>query len=302
MKYHELQYILCIAKHQNLTKAAQELYISQPTLTKHLQKLEREMGTKLFSRSGNSYTPTYAGRKYMEYAKKILQIRQDWEKELKDLTENNEGELNVAFPLMRSTCMVPQIMSTFSRKYPRVKVNILEEAYSIQEKLLLNDQLDFGIFNEVHEHPKLEYELLKKEEILLIMPPDHPLASAGEPSGYSKYPKIDLSLLAEEPFILHFPEQTTGQLSMEALEKCHIRPYVPIQSRNTETCVKLCMQGLGMCFTPETYVRNMDLPVKPACFSIGENGVFSTLTIAYRRGTYLPQYARDFICTAQEVL
>lgn len=54
MNYHELKYILCIAKYQNLTKAAQELYISQPTLTKHLQKLEREMGTKLFSRSGNS--------------------------------------------------------------------------------------------------------------------------------------------------------------------------------------------------------------------------------------------------------
>ena len=51
MNYHELEYILCIAKYQNLTKAAQELYISQPTLTKHLQKLEREMGTKLFSRS-----------------------------------------------------------------------------------------------------------------------------------------------------------------------------------------------------------------------------------------------------------
>ena len=156
MNYHELEYILCIAKYQNLTKAAQELYISQPTLTKHLQKLEREMGTKLFSRSGNSYTPTFAGRKYMEYARKILQIQQDWEKELKDLTENNEGELNVAFPLMRSTCMVPQIMTSFFQKYPKVKVNILEEAYSIQEKLLLNDQLDFGIFNEVHEHPKLE--------------------------------------------------------------------------------------------------------------------------------------------------
>ena len=225
-----------------------------------------------------------------------------WEKELKDLTENNEGELNVAFPLMRSTCMVPQIMTSFFQKYPKVKVNILEETYSIQEKLLLNDQLDFGIFNEVHKHPKLEYELLKKEEILLIMPPEHPLAAAGSVSTHGIYPKLDLSLLAEEPFILHFPEQTTGQLSLEALKAAHIKPYVPMQSRNTETCVKLCMQGLGMCFTPETYVQNMDLPVKPACFSIGEDGVFSTLTIAYRRGTYLPQYARDFICTARKVL
>ena len=295
MNYHELQYILCIAKHQNLTKAAQELYISQPTLTKHLQKLEREMGTKLFSRSGNSYTPTFAGRKYMEYARKILQIRQDWEKELKDLTENNEGELNVAFPLMRSTCMVPQIITSFFQKYPKVKVNILEEAYSIQEKLLLNDQLDFGIFNEVHEHPKLEYELLKKEEILLIMPPDHPLASAGKASTHSTYPKLDLSLLAEEPFILHFPEQTTGKLVLEALDRAGVQPRVPVRSRNTETCVKLCMQGIGMYFTPETYMQNMEFSRKPVCFSVGEKGIFTTLSIAFRRGTYLPKYARDFI-------
>lgn len=198
MNYSELHYILCIAKHQNLTRAAQELYISQPTLTKHLQKLEREMGAKLFSRNGNTYVPTYTGRKYMEYARKILQVKQDWEKELKDLTENNEGELNIAVPLMRSSCMIPQIMAEFSEKYPNVNVSIWEEAYSIQEKLLLNDQLDFGIFNETREHPKLEYELLKREEILLVMPPDHPLASSGYPSPSDRYPRIDLSTLASD--------------------------------------------------------------------------------------------------------
>ena len=65
--------------------------------------------------------------------------------------------------------------------------------------------------------------------------------------------------------------------------------------RNTETCVKLCMQGMGMCFTPETYIQNMDFSRKPACFSVGEKGIFTTLSIAFRRGTYLPKYARGFI-------
>ena len=275
MNYSELHYILCIAKHQNLTRAAQELYISQPTLTKHLQKLEREMGAKLFSRNGNTYVPTYTGRKYMEYARKILQVKQDWEKELKDLTENNEGELNIAVPLMRSSCMIPQIMAEFSEKYPNVNVSIWEEAYSIQEKLLLNDQ--------------------KREEILLVMPPDHPLASSGYPSPSDQYPRIDLSTLASEPFILHFPEQTTGKLVLEALDRAGVQPRVPVRSRNTETCVKLCMQGMGMCFTPETYIQNMGFSRKPACFSVGEKGIFTTLSIAFRRGTYLPKYARDFI-------
>ena len=80
MNYHELKYILCIAKYQNLTKAAQELYISQPTLTKHLQKLEREMGTKAVQPQRKQLYTYLAGRKYMEYTRKILQIQQDWEK------------------------------------------------------------------------------------------------------------------------------------------------------------------------------------------------------------------------------
>ena len=214
---------------------------------------------------------------------------------MKYLTENNEGELNIAVPLMRSSCMIPQIMAEFSEKYPNVNVSIWEEAYSIQEKLLLNDQLDFGIFNETREHPKLEYELLKREEILLVMPPDHPLASSGYQSPSYRYPRIDLSTLASEPFILHFPEQTTGKLVLEALDRAGVQPRVPVRSRNTETCVKLCMQGIGMCFTPETYMQNMEFSRKPVCFSVGEKGIFTTLSIAFRRGTYLPKYARDFI-------
>ena len=127
------------------------------------------------------------------------------------------------------------------------------------------------------------------------MPPDHPLASSGDPSPSDRYPRIDLSTLASEPFILHFPEQTTGKLVLEALDRAGVQPRVPVRSRNTETCVKLCMQGMGMCFTPETYIQNMDFSRKPACFSVGEKGIFTTLSIAFRRGTYLPKYARDFI-------
>ena len=302
MNFKEMNYILCIAKHQNLTKAAQELYISQPTLTKYLQKLEQEVGGKLFARSGNSYIATYLGRRYMEYAKKVLEVNQDWEKELKDLTSCNEGELNIAFPLMRSSCMVPQIIEVFHKQYPGVRVNLREETYAIQEKLLLDDQLDFAIFNEAKPHPKLEYETLLREEVLLVMPAGHPLADLGVIRSGKEYPWIDLRLLAREPFILHFPEQTTGHIALELFEKYGICPSVPIRTRNTVTCVKLCQKGLGLCFIPENYMKNIELLKKPMCFSVGDDGAYSTLTIAYRKGAYLPVYAQDFIRIAQQNL
>lgn len=299
MNLQELNYILCIAKHQNLTKASQELYVSQPTLTKHLQKLERDLDGKLFSRNGNSYTPTYLGRRYMEYAKKMLSVHQDWEKELLDLKSSTQGELNIAFPLMRSSCMIPKIMSVFHQKYPGIHVNIREEVYAIREKLLLDDQLDFGIFSEVAQHPGLSYELLAQEELLLVMHPDHPLTQhAVNKSGFC-HPWIDLSLFGKENFILHFPEQSTGQLALNLFKEYAINPPVPIRTRNTETCVKLSQQGIGVCFIPETYIKNMYFEVPPACFSVGETGTFSTLSIAYRKSSYLPGYAQDFIQIAK---
>lgn len=302
MNIQELKYIMCIAKHRNLTRAAQELYISQPTLSKYLQKLERDLDGKLFSRSGNCYTPTYLGRRYMEYARKILEINQDWEKELQDLQECREGELNIAFPLMRSSCMVPGILPVFHEKYPGVKVNFLEEAYAIQERLLLDDQLDFAVFNEVHPHPNLVYEVLANEEILLMLSPDHPLACKGKEREGCRYPWMDLKLLENEPFILHFPDQTTGRIALELFEKYGIAPPVPFHTRNSQACALLAYQGMGACLIPENYVKNMKFDHPPACFSVGDGGMFSTLTIAYRKGAYLPSYARDFIKIAQKNL
>lgn len=300
MNLQELNYILCIAKHQNLTRAAQELYISQPTLSKYLQKLERELDGKLFSRSGNCYMPTYLGRRYMNYARKMLELSQDWEKELADLNAFKEGELNIAFPLMRSSCMIPKILPQFHEKYPGIKVNFLEETYAIQERLLLDDQLDFAIFNETRPHPKISYEVLAEEEIILMMAPDHPLAARGVEVEKGRYPWIDLKYLANEPFILNFPDQTTGKIALELFDTYRIQPPVPFHTRNSQVCALLACQGVGVSLIPETYVRNMWFERKPLCFSVGDGGVFSTLTIAYRKGAYLPSYATDFIEMARK--
>ncbi len=300
MNIQELNYIMCIAKHRNLTRAAQELYVSQPTLSKCLQKLERDLDGKLFSRSGNCYTPTYLGKRYMEYARKMLEVNQDWEKELLDIQACRKGELNIALPLMRSSCIVPDVLPVFHEKYPDVKVNFLEETYAIQERLLLDDQLDFAVFNEAHPHPNLVYEVLANEEVLLMLSPHHPLAKQGIEREGCRYPWIDLKLLEKEPFILHFPDQTTGRIALELFEAYGIQPPVPFHTRNSQACAILAYQGLGACLIPENYVKSMKFDPLPTCFSVGDGGVFSTLTIAYRRGAYLPSYARDFIKIAQE--
>lgn len=302
MNLNDLTYVLCIAKHQNITKAAQELYVSQPTLSKYLQRLENELNTKLFSRISNCYIPTYTGKRYLEYAEKMLSVHQDWEKELADLQNCRDGELNIAFPLMRSSCMIPSLLPLFHAEHPNIRINLLEETYAIQEKLLLDDQIDFAVFNESIPHPKLCYELLGKEEILIVLPPKHPIAVSckkANDSSTSGYPSIDLPLLKDETFILHFPEQNTGKTALELFRQYGINPAVSFHTRNTQAALLLVQQGFGVCFAPETYIRGMSFESKLQCFSIGRTPVYSTVSIAYRKGMYLSSYARDFIQIAK---
>ena len=75
MDFKELQYILCIAKNNSISKAAKELYISQPSLSKYLQNFERKLNIKFFDRAGNNFILTYAGETYIRYAKEILRIK-----------------------------------------------------------------------------------------------------------------------------------------------------------------------------------------------------------------------------------
>ncbi len=130
---------------------------------------------------------------------------------------------------------------------------------------------------------------------------ENPLVARGEKREKCRYPWMNLKFLENEPFILHFPDQTTGRIALELFEKYEINPPVPFHTRNSQVCALLAYQGIGACLIPESYVKNMKFDHEPACFSVGDEGIFSTLTIAYRKGTYLSVYARDFIKIAQKI-
>lgn len=299
MDLQDMRFALSIARHQNLTKAAQELYVSQPTLSKCLRKLEEESGGKLFSRIDSRYYPTFLGEQYLEYARSVLALEDQWRQKTAAINAEQEGELNVALPLMRSFCMAPRIVPAFRKMYPGFMLNIYEESTGIQEKLLLDAKIEFAIFNEPQPHAKLEYEPLAREELVLVLPPDHPLAGKAQVRKGRRWPWIDLALFAQEPFLLHFPEQSTGWTALELFRRYRINPPVILRTRSAENMLLLCRKGLGVCISPENYIGAMGFEPMPVCCSIGEDGVFTTLQIAYRKGTALSGPAREFIALAR---
>ena len=116
MSFRELEYIMGIEKYHNITKAAEAMFISQPTLSKFLQSYEKELGLRLFERSGNRYYLTYAGERYVAKATEILNLKKEMDQELNDIIKNNYGSLKIAFPTMRGTYMLPCTLPIFKNQ------------------------------------------------------------------------------------------------------------------------------------------------------------------------------------------
>ena len=214
MDFRDLTYITAIAKYQNLTKAAEALYISQPGLSKFLTQLEDEAGLKLFDRIERRYIPTYAGKRYLEYARSILDTKASLDAELSDIIKRDIGVLNIGLPNMRCTFMLPKTLPEFNAKYPNVKVNIFEGTSAIIDKWLLDGDIDLAFYSKPYEtNPHIEYETLAHEELLICTCRNHKVRESSA-NGH-----IELSALKDERLILLSPEQRTGQISRYYLQK-----------------------------------------------------------------------------------
>ena len=302
MELKEARYILAIARHKSISKAAEALFISQPSLSKYLKNLEQQLGTRLFDRIGNGYFPTYVGERYLHYAEKIVEYGLEWDTELDDIMHQNHGRLNIAIPIMLGNSIIGPTLPRFHKQFPHVTVNMMEEVNFVAEHTLNDHTVDLTFYN-VHEYPRdLDYQILGKEEMVLVLSASSPAASkAVEREGF-KYPWLDLRLLAEEDFILLYPDQNTGGIALKLFSEYGMEPHILMHTRNSEMSIRLAMEGMGAAFAPESYYHYLKKQSSSpcACFSIGNEKIENTLIAAYQKNRYLPQYARFYLDMIRE--
>ena len=295
MDFKDLSYVLAIAKYQNITKAAESLYITQPTLTKFLQGLERDLGQKLFKRLGNRYVLTYAGERYTAKAGEILNLKKELDLEMGDIIRNNAGSLKIAFPTMRGTYMLPCTLPIFNSLYPNVKLDILEAHSSQLEGMLQNGDADLAFFNLPVKSPNIDYEIISHEEVVLVLSATHPLAHAGIRRKNCRYPWMDLNQMKNEPLIMQIPGQRTRQTVDTLFKNYDFEPNIKLQTSNISAEVELAARGYGACFVTETHLKHLSPGKKLACFSVGNPCTTVDFVAAYRKGSYLPYHAKEYI-------
>ena len=208
----------------------------------------------------------------------------------------------MAIPLMRSSCMVPVILPVFHEMHPNIRVHILEETYAIQECLLKDTSVDFALFNETNENPKLSYEFLGKEPILLAVSPEHPLAGTAKVKNgrENAYPPVNWEAIRDVKTLFCIFPSRIQELSLSVFEETSYHSPGYFLYPEYAGALLLMMKNQGNMFAPETYIRNMSFEKDPICFSLEDEEAFTSTVLAYRKGAYLTSYAEDFIQLAKD--
>jgi DNA-binding transcriptional LysR family regulator len=302
LEFKDIEYAFAIAKYRHITKAAESLYITQPTLSTYLKNMENRLGVELFKREGNKIDLSYEGEIFIENGLKILQQRDDLLNRLSESIESERGRLKLSIPLVRGSYLIPLILPVFHKKFPNVDIVLSEGHSTTIEKDVNNGVSDLVIFNKPFRKLSLQYETIHKEEMLLVMNKDNPLAKNGIQLEGLRYPWMDIQLCKNEPFIIHFPNQHTGQIERHLFKEANFNPKIILETRNFEASTRLASLNYGLTLISEGHVKYISCEQTPLFFSIGNPTTIMDVIAAYANKESLSKYAREFIEISKECL
>ncbi len=194
---------LAVAENLSFSKAAEELFISQPAVTKHIKELESKLKSTLFDRKGNRIYLTKAGKVNYEYLKKIKQQYAELEFELGRLNNTFKGSLRIGASSTISQYLIPETLAAFYKRYPKIDLHLLSgNSHEIQQKLL-SEEIDIALIEGSSSLKELKYSEFLDDEIVVV---------TGSNSVYAKKRQIAIADLENIPMVLR--ERGSGTLEV----------------------------------------------------------------------------------------
>src|SRR6201988_583399 len=192
MDFDQLETFLEVARHASFSRAAENVFRTQPAISSQIRGIEEEVGAKLFDRSGGKVSLTAAGKAFQKYVEETLDARKAMLVALAEMERIPRGEIIVG--ANEGTCLhiLPEVFADFKKQYPDVSVNIKRADYAKILESVIDNSVDFGVVSLPVSDPRLTVALIHRDELAIIVPPKHPLArmKAATIAEAAKFPLI----------------------------------------------------------------------------------------------------------------
>ncbi|PGV48503.1 LysR family transcriptional regulator [Bacillus sp. AFS037270] len=281
MELLQLQYFQTVARLEHMTRAAEELQIAQPSLSKTIARLEEDLGVSLFDRKNRQLKLNHYGRLFLERVNRVFLELNEGKREIEDELERGQTQITLAVSIPK---VLPELLSSFLKEFPEIKFQQVLESTSSMKSLLEKAEIDFCISSVEIVGSDIVWEPLMTEQIYLVVPPEHPLA---------KREKIYLNEVKDESFI----SMNTGfgfrNLTDEFCHEAGFVPNIAFEGDEPGVIGDLVRQGLGVAFIPEISWLGNSKPF-PNKLEIIEPHCQRTIGLGWSKRRYLSNPSQHF--------
>lgn len=283
MTLRHMKIFVSVFRHSNVTKAADELHLAQPSVSFAIKELEDYYGIRLFDRLGRRISPTETGKEFYGYALYIVSLFEEMEKKIRNW--DALGTIRIGTSITIGTHILPPLLKQYQSLFPDLRTEVKIKKSSTIEQHILNNDIDIGLIENQPEHPDIIAVPFMEDSLQAVVATDHPLA---------EYNEITLEELAQYPFLM----REKGSAGREILDACFALRQISVrplwESASTQAIVRGVAEGLGVAVLPCLLVKkNVDeQTVKMLPFT---EPLTRTLNIIYHKSKYLTDNMNIFI-------
>ena len=299
MNMKQLQYVLLLADSGSFSAAAEELGISQPSLSQYVKKIENQIGMPLFERINGDVRLTDAGRIYVEYGRRILDMEHQMETRFSDISENKTGSVIIGTSPYRSAGMMPEIAKQFRQKYPGMHLIIEEMVSSELISRMQKGAFDFCLTMLPVDEKFFSYEKITEEEMILAVPTGYDeLKTIIVPDR--KYPAIDVMDINGADFVMITESQVMQQALNNLCDKYDLNLKKAVVVKALEAQINMVRSGIGMAIVPSGIERFCN-EREVRFYSFIQDLPRREVVAMWKKDRELPEVVKDLIMTMKQI-
>jgi DNA-binding transcriptional LysR family regulator len=283
LEIKHLQYFMEVTRTENFTSAAENLFITQPALSRIIKSLENELGTTLFIRTRKKLLLTEAGHVLKKHALKIEQQLQELGEDL-DKVVMLKKHVRIGLPTIVNSTFFSQLIASFHQEYPDVTFQLDEDGSKAIEDKVSHDLLDFGVVVLRENNEDIDYFKFVKEKLKLVVPSSHHLAGRQE---------VLLNELKEEPFIMFSREFELRNIVINACKEVGFQPIIVSETSQLDFIEEMVASNLGIALLPESTC--LELTGDIHTLTITNPEIEWNLAMIWKRDQNISLVAKEFI-------
>jgi DNA-binding transcriptional LysR family regulator len=291
MELSQLEVFLTVAREHRFSRAAEKLFRTQSAVSQTIRKLEVELGEALFDRSSREGVLTDAGKVLVEYAEKLLNLRTEAAESLVELRELQKGKLVIAANEFTALYLLP-VLAEFRRLHPMIKITVQRALGSHIPDDVLRYRAEFGVLSYEPQEPSLHSVVVYLDELVFVVPPKHPLASAKE---------VSIRQLGAESFVAHIVSSPYRDKVLQ-LFKTHKTPlHMDLELPTLQAIKQFVALGSGVALIPEISVETELARGELVRIPVRELQLKRKLRLIYRKDANLSHAARALLKVVEAV-